>query len=982
MHHEAQWRIQVFGQFRLVDPKGVPFSSRSARTCALLAQLALKRDLAASRSSLETSLFEDDLGRSAPNLALLLTRLKASLSKHSDRSPVIVRSGKVAFDPAMVTSDLMLFESHLERARAEYDPLSRGSHLVEALRHVTGRPVNDIDHPILIEDRSRIERSVLTAMGELASGPLGPQNRELLLMLLSSFEEGSLYDPVQFESVLRIYGGLGLKENVVAAFTHYESVLYDEYGESPRNQLTTLLNEILAKLESGTTERVGQVPSRPRVTVGRDDEIALVLQHLAGHTHDLVAIVGQSGVGKSHLLKTLYWLSVGNRKCAFFDLETVLPEAVPELIKGTSVDILFLDHLQADFVDMVAGLRRTHPEILIVTAGHVTCQLPNEFILLLSTLETGTPQFPGPAAEFISTQIETVRGGSHRGSPEKIVELAELCNGLPLALEVAGRLAATIGVDGTLGAWKRDPLGVHGGTQSLDRHRTLDHAILSSFVHLSLGAKRVIHTLTMLEGECHIDLLMAALKIVPRDFEDAILSGMVVLNSERPTVSLMKLTESVIRSHEKELGLDPSNWVVFLRHAAEWILDRLNHANDAVSVSFCLPLAIRAFCHLCQVGERGLACRMFIKLKLWFGSCVVPVSEIDRCASWLETPEGEGIENWAQCRLTLGAGYFHRGAYEKLLSNAQSMIESNAFDHLSPGTRCHLQMQQALGWRCLGDTERAFAEYKVTRQLAIDLNEQNILVTVCFNLGSLAEIHTQFEEAYQYFEEAANNINEDTDPRLEGSIHLALGRVMLRLARDPKEAEMILDAALFHAKGRKDTKLVYELLSTLAVAYYLRGEFLFSCSATMCAALLRSRHEPEFETRRQGTSSMTLMTWDFLELGLDDLAVRARSLLDRFEVTDTAVLWVELRQKLEQRTYVTPASLKTRPLSLREYREFLEEAIERVFDEFGEDAKVSSFVGYVTADDSAWSRMMKSKPSWSWKTRRPSSVSSHSHSYT
>lgn len=982
MQREPQWQVQVFGQFRLEDPNGVSFSTRSDRARILLAHLALKKEMGSSRAAVESILFDDELGRSAPNLALLLTRLKASLSKHPSPSPLVVRPARVALDKSMICSDLGQFEQLLERVKSQFDPLAKGSLLVEALKLVTGRPVPDLDHPLLTSDRSRIERMILTAMGELASGPLGPQHRDLLLPLLEEFADNSLYDPVQFESVLMVYGGLGLKENLVAAFTKYEGLLDEEYGESPRSQLTALFNELLAKLDSGTSIGPGQVPQRPRVTFGREEDIETLTQHIEQKRYGVIGIVGQSGVGKSHLLKSLYWLITGDRKCAYFDFESVLPEAVPDLLNGKAIDVLFLDHLGPESLEVVLSLRKANPSLTIVTAGHITTQLSDEFILLLSTLDPGSNQYPGPAARFVASQIEAVKGATTSIDPEKIVELAELCNGLPLALEVAGRLAATIGLDGTLGAWKRDPLGVHGALQSLDRHKTLDHAILSSFVHLSQGAKRVVHTLTLLEGECHVDLLIYGLKVQPREFEEAVLSGLVIAHQMRPTVSLMKLTESVILTHETELGLDPRELLSFFRTGSDWFLDRLGHTADAVSIAYCLPLALRTFRALCESGERIQACRLFMKLKLWFGSCPVSTSEIDRCATFLNEVGSEGVETWAQCRLTLGAGYYHRGSYQQLLSAADETLSSPESTGISAGTQCHLEMQRALGWRCLGDTSKAFEAYKVTRQKAFDLGEQSILVTVCFNLGSLAESLTRFDEAYTYFEESADNINAETDPRLEGTIHLALGRVMLRLRRDPKEAEMILDAALFHAKGRKDTKLVYDLMSSLATAYYLRDEYLLSCAASLCAGLLRARHEPEFEVRRQGTSGLTLVCWDFLELGFEELAVRARALLDRFEVTDTAVLWADLRRELEARTYVTPTNLKTRPLSISEYRTFLEEATETVYDLHGDNPKVASFVSYVTADDSAWSRMMKSKPSWSWKTKRPSSVSSHSHSYT
>lgn len=936
--------------------------------------------MSASRASIETYLFEGDLGRSGPNLALLLTRLQKSLKREGAESPLLIRSGQLSLDRSKVWSDVAQFEDLLEKARTQYDPLIKGSTLAEALKLVSGRPIPELDHSLLVHEKTRIEKLVFSAMADLASGPLGPQNQALILGILQYFNEDCYTDPILFEKILLIYGGLGLKENLVSSFTRYESALYDEFGESPRSQITTLFHELLLKLDAGSKPQAAHAPPRPRAMIGRDDEVRILSDFLRQKTYEIITIVGQSGIGKSHLLRTLFWLMSGESFYQYFDLENVSISAVPEFLKGVKCEGVFLDHFTSDSIELVEQLRKTFPEMAIVIAGHVATKLPGEGVMLLAQLDAGTPGEPGASAELILSQFAAIK--STGGSPEleKVIELAELCGGLPLALEVAGRLAATIGLEGTIGSLKRNPLGLPAGPSSLVRHRSLDQSILSSFVHLSPGAKRVVHGLSLIGEPCHVDLLLSALKVAPDDLEEAILSGLVLADRDRPILTLMRLTQDVVRTHEAELGLAPDVFMTFCKNSIDWFTSRLEDKTEAVRIAYCLPIGISVARYLANSGDRSSGCVLFGRLRPWFGSCKIPESVLRECSDLFQDRGDESRSDWVQCLLTVGAALFHGSLFEEMRINAERIRVSEEFGLCTPGEQCHVEMQLALASRALGQYEVAIQGYRQVLERAREVGQDSIVVTVCYNLGSLLETRCQFAEAYQYFEEGSKFIDETTDPRLESSIHLAIGRLLLRLGNDPKEAEMILDAALFHARGRKDSRMIVEIMSVLSIAYLKQERFDLAATASVTAMMLRQKQESEYEFLRQALSGLLIQCLAFFGLGFEELAVMSRVLQDRAISSIESAMHEEMKERVESLTYVTPPGIKRRPLTEVEARHYIETAFATLMDSFGDQAKISSLMNYALEVDSAWSRTMKANPNWSWKTNRPSSVASHSQS--
>lgn len=290
--------------------------------------------------------------------------------------------------------------------------------------------------------------------------------------------------------------GTGRQAAALAVYQNLRSNLVGELGVEPSARVAEMHRQILAADPSLTTietpaaaapppraPRPGrgpgpgvphQLPPRARYFTGRVAELARLNGLITGpagtRSSALVAIVGTAGVGKSAL--AVQWAEEIARDfpdgCLYADLRgfdpadrpatpdqvlrgflTALDVAIPEIPSGTADQTGMLRSLLAErrvlvVLDNARDAGQVRP-LLSGAPGCLTIVTSRDRLTGLVALDGARPVHLGLLSSDEAVDLLARRLGERRcrSAPEAVRRLAELCSGLPLALNIAAARVAT-----------------------------------------------------------------------------------------------------------------------------------------------------------------------------------------------------------------------------------------------------------------------------------------------------------------------------------------------------------------------------------------------------------------------------------------------------------------------------------------------------------------------------------------------------------
>lgn len=931
---QMKWKVSLFGPFRLTTPDSRPFKTKSYRLKVLLAYLAAQPSLGACRSSLAGALVDPEELECAPNFALLLTRTRSALAEQSKLPLLATSSDHVSLIEESFESDWAAFERLVERARSTDDLVGAGLLWREALQIANQSPLLDIDHPLFVPVRQRMTGTVLEALVALASGPIGKQHATLILERLNSFQLERATDSTAVERLMRLYAALGMKDELVRTFSEFETYLDDEHGEGAPRVLSALFDSLLSNLDKPQAICCGQAPVRPQTTIGRDECLDDLVLRLIGPTGpNLTTLTGQCGIGKSHVLRELFWRVNANVVVGHFDLETQPPELVRSMLKSQVCDVVMIDHVHEDHHAFVGNLIGSYVDARFICASNSRLRLVEESIVTLSPLGPGDLDRPGPAIELLSRNIDLVRsvdaGHPNHAEAALLFEVADQCDGIPLALEIAGRLCGTTGVRATLGSLRRSIDGLTDDRRDHRRKSSLRKAIESSFLNLGVGTQRLVALLASLSAKCHVDQLLACTGSLPCDLEEAILSGLV---SRDPGTSYVRVLRSTAAAVSAVAEPDPQDLAQYGVRAIDWFESRSAELPLDLDLAGCLPLALVMVGRLVEERSSIDAMRLLAAIRPWLGSWPLTASQLQQVDQLLMDPDVDRDSVWASAVLSLSAAYCHAGAFQRMSETTAAALESASSPNLSADIRCQMYMQFGIALRALDRFSDAIDAYQQAIQIADHSVSAWTVVKCYYNLGVLLETQERLAEALAAQEAAADHFSEATDPRVESLVCTCIGRLRYRLGHDLASAGLILEATLAHARDRQDKRSVGEILQNLGLICLERKHFAKAAlvEAAGTSFLLKFGYTGEF--RRLARSSFVTLCASLFELGQDELALATRTLIDRLGPADLYAPNKVLFEALAERTYAHPAGLKFALAAEPEVRSHLKRCLERLYE--------------------------------------------------
>ncbi len=306
----------------------------------------------------------------------------------------------------------------------------------------------------------------------------------------------------------------------LARFTRLQEALDESFGVEPSVALLALRERILgARARSGQ----GALPAPPTPFVGRETEIAALLDHLTDPERGPVSIVGPGGIGKTRLAievaRRLDRLHLdGVRFVALAGLapgDSIAPSLAAEIglqlvgaasaldqVKEALRDrelLLLLDNFEtvAGQSEEVAQLLAAGPDVRILVTSRAPLDLPLERVLRLDGLSFpaagGEPSLlerHGAVALFVAAARRVKPDFAAEAQLEAIGDICRRVQGFPLALELAAPWVADSDC-GTIAETLAGDLGALPGARGLPaRHTSLEAVFEHAWGFIS-GEERI-----------------------------------------------------------------------------------------------------------------------------------------------------------------------------------------------------------------------------------------------------------------------------------------------------------------------------------------------------------------------------------------------------------------------------------------------------------------------------------------------------------
>ena len=529
--------IRLLGPFEVVAD-GHPASVSGSKRDALLALLALRQGRVVTVDALVDALWGEHLP-SAPRNAVQhhVARLRAALGKDA----IVAAPDGYALGDATV--DTLQFEELLAEARAalrEGDARRGADAVASALGLWRGAPLHGLtDTPWFEAEAQRLEALRVDTLEEQFEAALAlGQHREIVPALRRAVDESAFRERLWGQLMLALYRS-GRQADALEAFQEARRVLSDELGLDPGPELRRLQEAILAQdpaiaaVEVPATRR-GNLPAPATSFVGRERELALVLELLAEHR--LVTLSGLPGVGKTRLaleavrsldgaIRDGAWLVELARAESEHDVVRLIAQSldargpnplarvVARLRDGDAILVLdACEHVTAAARGIVTELLAECAAVRILATSREVLHVDGEVRVPVDPLPLPDhDETSSPAVELFVARARAARPGFTL-TPDTapiVAAISRRTDGLPLAIELAAARVGVLGLAELLALVERR-LSMLGGRPATDAERVALRSLVEwSYDLLHADEKTLLHQLAVHRGGASLASLVA-----------------------------------------------------------------------------------------------------------------------------------------------------------------------------------------------------------------------------------------------------------------------------------------------------------------------------------------------------------------------------------------------------------------------------------------------------------------------------------------
>ncbi|HMO59283.1 MAG TPA: tetratricopeptide repeat protein [Roseiflexaceae bacterium] len=524
---------------------------------ALLAFLILEADRPHERIQLAAMLWPDDsTERGLTNLRQALHRLVVSIAKaeaalpaeqHAHMVPLLlVRRQSVQINPAatigldlrelldlLTAVELHMHQRHvlcqecIERLQ-QVDRLYRGDVLAGSGGRLS-QPYSDWLRGL----RKHVRERVVQGLERLAVYyELREQTNEAIRWYQRMADIEPWNEKIQ-QRLIELLAATGQRAAALAQFERCRTALAAEFKASPSIQTRTLLSRI----QNGQIRRPDppsfSVPELTTPLIGREQDLALLLQCFTEARNRLITIVGQGGSGKTHLALELahyqrggfadgiYFLPLASlssgdslaRELAIrfglsrYDQGRSDAELVLEYVRARDM-LLILDNFEQliDAAGFLSEILQAAPQVRMLVTSRQPLRIVEERILVLEGLafvnHPGTAE-PAPAVRLFLDHAYRVHP-TFAPIPREVDAISALCRfvrGMPLAIILAAGQVNRLSPTDILSLLRQDAdLLISTQHNTPDRHRSVRALFESAWGLLWPHEQRALALVSIFRG--------------------------------------------------------------------------------------------------------------------------------------------------------------------------------------------------------------------------------------------------------------------------------------------------------------------------------------------------------------------------------------------------------------------------------------------------------------------------------------------------
>ena len=441
-----------------VTVDGEPVTLRPGRARIVLAHLALEGGRTVPRTVLMRSLWDDDPPASAVNVVqVAVSSLRRQLGAESVRSsPAGYALGPAAVD----VTELLDAVRRGARAAEGADDVAVGAALAPVVERFR-TPFEDLgESRFVVEARSSITERFLTAVELYSAAAVRSGRADTVVGLLPDLVRDFPLREALLEQLVLALGAVGRETEAIAAYDAGRLRIADELGVDPGTRLRSAYEQVIRQdlplQGAASVHRLRTVPPASTDLIGRDRDLADLARLLERPDVRLVTLVGPAGIGKSRLAEMIAAGAEGAmvRMSGVEPLAGAVVRGVVEplpagdpfaalvaVLRPRRRTLLVLDDMSTDaaaavFVDDLLG---AVPGLQVLVTARRPMRVPAEVRFLVPALATDrTHDGASAAGELLAERIVREHGGRPRHDDPALVEqIARLCDGVPLALELA-----------------------------------------------------------------------------------------------------------------------------------------------------------------------------------------------------------------------------------------------------------------------------------------------------------------------------------------------------------------------------------------------------------------------------------------------------------------------------------------------------------------------------------------------------------------
>jgi predicted ATPase/DNA-binding SARP family transcriptional activator len=858
LSREEGLRVGLLGPVEVIDDQGAAVSLASSRQRLLLAGLCLRAGEFVGSDWLVELLWSGALPED-PTAALQsqMSRLRRRLGPGV---PVTTIPGGYRMEAPEIVDAIqfrrLAVEASSRRGRDAPAALDAVLGTLDAaLALWRGRPLADLDHPLLDHDVSSLvqdyaavaEKRIVALIEKGAHSEAVAAAKKL--SKTEPFRESLV--ALHMEALARA----GRPSDALDVYERFRRTLAHELGLDPSTELREAHRRVLAT----STDPVRRaLPVEPRTSlVGRDDTVATLVELLSDP--GLVTLTGPGGVGKTRLaVRAAHTVETNYRDGVWFcDLSSVpsggsVPAAVAPTLgvdpqPGNPLEDLVVEFLRPrqalvvldnceHVIDSAATLvSRTlaaAPRVTVLATSRERLRLPGEHRLPVYPLPTEHSSARGPAVQLFCDRALAADPTFTLGAADTdVAELCQMLGGLPLAIEIAAaRVAARSPAD------LRAELHARGGQLPAERGRPRRHASLHAIVAWSAElldpeSRAVFERLAVFAGGWQAD---AAAAIAEGDCADQIEDV------------LDHLSECSLISAVTTLGRTRWNMLDPVRDYADHELDRHDHSFAARDrhAEFFADFAEQATVGLLGQAERHWADQLTVEMHnlrsahRWLidnNRVRTSLTLVSSCYPWVFAGAPAEVAGWAR-----EAAERFADTDDPKLVGALATAAAGAWRHGDANTAIELATRGAELGSCatparrwaldaLGDAniiagryEHAIEAYRAAIPLAEASGDP---VTMCNSMGSIAlslAYQGRTAEAIAQADEVVHKTARIDNPSTQGWAHYFAGET--RVDTQPHLALPLLRRAVAEAERAGNRFLLGVSLVSLVSAQARIGD--------------------------------------------------------------------------------------------------------------------------------------------------------------